>query len=399
MMQEINHKNNGNLSPVPRVLFIITQSEMGGAQRFLYNFLNRTADKYKILVATGSDGSQELTQRLNTISVETTTLKFLKREMSPLSDIRACYEIKKIIQDFKPDTLFLLSSKAGFIGSLTTRYLLGAAHPPKIIYRIGGWTFNDPWPKWKKRLWTSLEKRSAKWKDIVIVNNNHDLEQAKKIGIKPKNKIVLIHNGIDPYKLDFLSNDEAKFKLFEKLSRYSGKIFQTNTIIGTVANLYSTKGLKYLIEAAEHFKNNEGLIFVVIGDGKERVMLENMIREKGLTKNFFILGQIPDAHKLMPAFDIFVLPSVKEGFPWAIIEAMAAKIPVIATRVGAIPEIIENGKNGFIVESANPAALAGKIKELLANDHLRQELSIQGHQTVLFNFTEDKMIREIEILL
>ena len=101
----------------------------------------------------------------------------------------------------------------------------------------------------------------------------------------------------------------------------------------------------------------------------------------------------------MPAFDIFVLPSLKEGFPFALIEAMSAKVPVIATRVGAVPEIIDNGKNGFIVEPGNSASMAGKIKELLASDHLLKEFAIQGHQTVLFKFNEDRIIGEIEGVL
>ena len=123
------------------------------------------------------------------------------------------------------------------------------------------------------------------------------------------------------------------------------------------------------------------------------------IKDRGLEKKVFLLGQIQDGHQLMTAFDIFVLPSVKEGFPWALIEAMTAKIPVVATRVGAVPEIIEQGKNGFIVEPGNPAVLAGRIKEILSNDHLSKEFSIQGHQTVLFNFSEDKMVKEIEGVL
>lgn len=400
MSSEINHKK--------RILFIITQSEMGGAQRFLLNLLSRISNHYDIGVAfgsprqshakAGSDGGNELTDKLKSLNIEIFTLEKLRRDIDPINDIKAVFEIKKLIKNFKPDTLFLLSSKAGFIGSLTTYYLLHTTHP-RVIYRIGGWTFNDPWPKWKKKLWVKLEKLSAPWKNVIIVNNKHDLEQANKLAIKPREKIVLIHNGIDPYELGFLPRDEARVKLFEKLSRYSGKISQANTIVGTVANLYPAKGIKFLIETAEHFKNNGNTVFLVIGDGPLKKELVSSIKYYGLEKKVFLLGQLPDGYKFIPAFDIFVLPSVKEGFPWALIEAMAAKLPVIATRVGAVPEIIENGKNGFIVEPANPAALAGKIKELLANDHLRQEFAIQAHQTVLFNFSEDKMVKEIESLL
>jgi len=108
---------------------------------------------------------------------------------------------------------------------------------------------------------------------------------------------------------------------------------------------------------------------------------------------------MPEAYKFLTGFDIFVSPSLKEGFPWSILEAMAAKLPVIATQVGGVPEIIKNGHNGFIVKPGDGKAIAEKIKELIANDHLRQELSIKSHQTVLFDFTLDKMVSRIESLL
>ena len=411
------------MSEAKKILFIITQSEMGGAQRFLLNLLShilhqadplssknggglgtgQVSSRYEIMVATGSDGGGELADKLKSLNIEISTLENLKRDVNPINDIKAVFEIRKLIETFKPDTLFLLSSKAGFIGSLATCYMLHTTRP-RVIYRIGGWTFNDPWPRWKKKLWVWLERLSAPWKDIIIVNNQHDLEQASQLGIKPRGKLVLIHNGIDPYKLEFLPRDEARVKLFEKTNlkgvRYpSFKVPDPLTIIGTVANFYRTKGIEYLIEAAEYFKNNEGVVFVVIGDGPLKKELVSSIKYYGLEKKVFLLGQLTDGYKYMPAFDVFVLPSVKEGFPWAIIEAMSAKLPVVATRVGAVPEIIENGRNGFIVEPHNPAALAAKIKELLASDHLYKEFSIQGHQTVLFNFSEDKMLKEVEALL
>lgn len=385
-------------SPQKRILFIITQSDEGGAQRFLYNLLSRIANRYKVRVAIGSDGGKDLIEKLNGINVETLILKNLKRKISPMNDIRASFEIRDLMGEFQPDTLFLLSSKAGFIGSLALVFPSKIRHI-RIIYRIGGWTFNDPWPIWKKKLWIRLEKLSAGWKDIIIVNNRHDLAQANTLGIKPREKTVLIHNGLDPYKLDFLDRDEARVRLFEKISRHSGKIFQVNTIIGAVANFYPAKGLKSLVETAEYFKNTGEAVFVVIGDGPERQAIEEKIKEKGLEKKLFLLGQIKDGYKLMPAFDIFVLPSLKEGFPFALIEAMAAKLPVIATRVGAVPEIIENGKNGYIVEPDKPEQLVKRLKEIIGNDRLCQELGIQAHQTALFKFPLEKMIKEVESTL
>lgn len=389
-------KTHGDLKK--RVLFIITQSELGGAQRFLSNLashLNR--DIHEFLIAVGSSGNGDFLRVLKAGGIPFQTLKFLKREPS-LNDIKAVFEIRRLIKSYRPDVLFLNSSKAGFIGSLASVFPT-KINAMKVVYRIGGWTFNDPWPKWKKWLWIVFEWISAKWKDVIIVNNQRDLEQAKKLKIKPRGETVLVHNGIETYKLDLLPREEARKKLLEKTAKYSGKNIRSKNIIGTIANFYPTKGLEYLIQAADSFTDIDDSVFFIIGDGELRPELEKMIQNKGLGGKVFLLGQIHDAYKFLPAFDVFVLPSVKEGFPWALIEAMSAKLPVIATDVGAIPEIIDDRKNGLLIKPEDPAGLADKIKEVLENDHLKNELGIQAHQTVLFKFDLDKMVRKIEELL
>lgn len=377
---------------------MVTQSETGGAQKFLSNLISHLdRDIYEFMVAVGSSGNGDFLRILKAKDIPYQTLKFLKRE--PLqSNIRAIFEIRSLIKNYRPDVLFLNSSKAGFIGSLASVFPT-RINAMKVVYRIGGWTFNDPWPKWKRWLWIILEWLSAKWKDIIIVNNQHDLEQAKKLRIRPRVQTVLVHNGVETYKLDLMSKEEAREKLFEKASKHSGRNIRAKNIVGTIANFYPTKGLEYLIQAVDYFNNTDDSVFFIIGDGELKPELENMIREKGLEKKVFLLGQIPDAHRFLPALDVFVLPSVKEGFPWALIEAMSAKLPVIATDVGAAPEIIDDYKNGLLVKPRNPAELADKIKEVLSNDRLKNELGIQAHQTVLFKFELDKMVKQIEDLL
>ena len=370
-----------------RVLFVITQSDFGGAQQFLFQFLKHISkDVYEIHVATGSDGSGTFLKSLNSLNIPPLILSSLKRNISPISDILAVREIIKLINAFKPDTLFLLSSKAGFIGSMAAQW---SQSRPNVIYRIGGWTFNDPWPEWKKTLWRMFEKMSARWKDIIIVNNTHDLTQAKEIGIKPRRNIVLIHNGLDPYKIDFLEKTEARSQL---------GLPQTKKIIGTVANFYPTKGLEYLIEAAVKI-GREDIVWCVIGDGVGRRELEKLIKNKGLEGKVILSGPKEQAARYLNAFDLFVLPSVKEGFPWAVLEAMAAKLPVIATRVGAIPEIIEDGVSGYIIEPSNSDQIVERVTTLLDNESKAREMGIQAHQRVLFAFNIGTMITSIEELL
>lgn len=387
-------------SEIKRILFVITQSEFGGAQKFLYELTTRLdKEKYEILVASDSKEKSEFLNSLEQKGIKTKRLKFLKRRINPIFDCLGIIELMKLINKFKPDYLHLNSSKAGVLGSIAG-FKIKLLRPRKfkhlkIIYRIGGWSFNDPWPLWKKKLFIAVEKITARFKDVIVVNSKHDYEQAMRLKIKPIKDLKLIHNSIDALKIGFLPKDEARLKL---------KVSQTDFVIGTIANFYPTKGLQYLIEAAAKITNskkitaNSQVKFLIIGDGEERKKLKELIKEYGLKKEVILLGQITKAHKFMKAFDVFMLPSVKEGFPWVILEAMAAKVPVIATSIGAVPEIIENGKNGIIVEPKNPEQIAEAIKYLTDNEQVCWEFAFQAHQTVLFKFPIEKMVKETESL-
>ena len=403
MNAEINYFNV-NKNPKKRVLFIVTQSEFGGAQKFLYELTTRLdKNRYEILIAFDLGGKNDFLNSLEQKGLKTKQLKFLKRELNPVLDCLGIIELMKLINNFGPDYLHLNSSKAGALGSIAA-FKIKILRPKKlkVIYRIGGWTFNDPWAWWKKKLFILAEKITAKFKDVIVVNNKNDYDQAIRLKIKPKKELKLIYNGIDASKIEFLPREEARLKLFKKIGKSGhNNIFQMKFAVGIIANFYPTKGLEYLIEALNILNAKSQISdtkFLLIGDGPERAKLERKILDYGLKERIILLGRIPETFKYMKAFDVFVLPSVKEGFPWTILEAMAAKIPVIATSVGAVPEIIENGKNGIMVEPRNPGQLAKAIQYLLKNEKVKQELSLQGHQTVLFKFPIEKMIKETEEL-
>ena len=309
-----------------KALFIITQSEAGGAQRFLNELIpNLDKNKYDLMLAAGEEGNWESFEDLD---IDIKKLKYAKRNISLINDIRVVFEIRKLIKKYGPDVLFLNSSKTSIWGPLAVCFPTRLKPAPKIIYRIGGWSFNDPQPKFNKNLWIFLEKLFARFKDYIIVNNLHDFKQAEHLKIKPKRKVVLIHNGINIASLNFFSRQEARQKL---------NLSSEEFIVGTIANFYKTKGLKYLIEAASKI-NDENIKFVIIGDGRERKNLEAQIEKWDLKEKVILVGRKKDAYQHIKAFDVFVLPSVKEGFPWVLLEAMAARIPIITTNAGATPD-------------------------------------------------------------
>jgi glycosyltransferase involved in cell wall biosynthesis len=378
-----------------RIFCVITQGGLGGAQQFviqLARYLN--VDKFDLHIVWGSDSGTAIGRHLPS-HVTYSAARHLLRSVSPISDLRAVWELRAMMVHYRPDVILCISSKAGFIASLAARIAQSQLRQTKVIYRIGGWTFNDPWPAWKRKGYLWLERLSARWKDYIVVNNTHDLDQARTLGIRPRSKVVRIYNGIEPY-LDLLPRDQALAALRSRMpERYRDKPY--DWMIGTVANLYPAKDLSTLVRAAELAPKN--VRFIVIGEGHQRAELERQIIECDLSDRFFLLGGMNEAYKYLSALDVFVLSSVKEGFPWSVLEAMTAKVPVISTSVGAIPEMIENHISGILVQPGSSDQIAGAIMELLDNDRLRRELAIQAHQQVITQFSLRAMIDQYERLL
>lgn len=365
-----------------KIIFLVTQSEMGGAQRYIYEMArNLDKAKYEILVAAGQ-GDGELFRKLQLTDIRCLQLKQMQRAPWPWQVFLAIGEIYSLLKKEKPDVLFLCSTTAGLLGSIATLF---SRDRVSVIYRIGGWAFRDPRPFWKNWLILLAEKLTAPLKDKIIVNSEIDRKLTLKYKIAPPEKIVKIYNGIDVNSLEFLSREEAR----ESLQRTVLCNLQRTVLVGCVANFYKTKGLEYLIEAATRpgFPRRPGLQILIIGEGKERPKLEALIKKHRLENQVFLVGRIPDAYKYLKAFDVFVLPSLKEGFPWIILEAVAAEIPIVATKVGAIPEILPQE---FLVEPKNSQALVKKISQMLehpAKAKLKPE------------FTSQKMVEGTEKLL
>lgn len=365
-----------------KILFIVTQSQWGGAQRHVYDLAVNLKNEFDITVVFGE--KKELFDRLGKEKIKTIPLPYLKRNISFINDLLAFSELIKVIKREKPEIIHLNSSKAGILGSLAAK--LGGVK--RVVYTAHGWVFNEPLSCWLKFFYFWLEKISASWKDKIVCVSEFDRQIAIEKNLCRPVKLITIHNGIDP-KINFLPKDEAINYLKSKICHLS-----SNTkIAGCIANFYKTKGLKYLIEAAKTINNPE-LAFIVIGEGEERKNLENLIKKCGLENNFFLLGNTANAAQYLKAFDLFVLPSLKEGFPYTILEAMAAQIPIITTKVGGIPEIIENNRTGILVDSKNPQQLAEKIAWLLDNPQIAADYGLKAREKLEKDFELKLMLKK-----
>ena len=283
--------------------------------------------------------------------IEVIQLQHLVRRISPYHDILAVFELAQLYKKLQPDVVHLNSSKAGIIGSLAK--LLSNV---KIVYTVHGWVFNESLSPFKKKFYQWLEKLTAAWKDQLILLSSQEHAVAREVLMIPEKKLTTIPHGVS------LPNQISREKAHEELSYIVPAIARANYLFCTIANYYPTKGLDTLVKAVAQKKQElTNACFLIIGEGQERARLKSMIAEKGLDEIIFLTGTVQEAARLLPAFDVFVLPSRKEGLPYAVLEALAAKVPVIATRVGGIPSLIENKKSGLLVEPDSVGELADAL--------------------------------------
>ncbi|HBT20538.1 MAG TPA: hypothetical protein DEA47_04130 [Peptococcaceae bacterium] len=168
-------------------------------------------------------------------------------------------------------------------------------------------------------------------------------------------------------------------------------------VVGTAVRLIPSKGVSYFIEAAVEIKKRFPCTqFVVLGDGPERTKLERRAKSLSLYPNIKFLGYRRDFHGILPVINIFVMPSLMEGQSIAVLEAMAARRPVVAFAVGGIPEIISHNRTGILVPHVNSHSLARAVLELMENPYKAEKLGNNARDLIEEKFSQDTMVRKIE---
>lgn len=368
-----------------KILYLITQSEFGGAQRYIFDLANNLKNDWQIDVASGIDGDSTIfIEKLKSINVDHYPINSLKRDIHLASDWKATQEIKDLIKKINPDVIHLNSTKISIVGVAAC---LLAGYKGRIVYTAHGWVFNEPMSASKRWLYKNLEKYFAIPKNKIICLNKKEYNQAKNTLNINSEKLSIIYHG--PMSISLMDKMLARQKLNLSSRKFA---------VGLIGNFYATKGLSYFIDAAkiisQEFKLD--IKFVIIGEGHLRTELEKQISDNRLQDIIHLTGAIDQAATILPAFDIYVCSSVKEGFPYSILEAMSARLPIIATRVGGIPEMITDGADGLLVESKNSHQLAQAIKKLYEDQELRNELATAAKKTVEEKFTIKKMVKETE---
>ena len=379
-----------------KILYFITKSNFGGAQRYVYDLATAMPkDSYKVTVLMGGKGL--LKEKLESEGVRTITLPQLERDIHVWNDIKTFFALIQLLRKERPDIIHLNSSKAGILGALATRLCNLSkvkGQRSKVIFTAHGWAFNENRPSLEKLFFLLLH-----WKTILFSHRTIMVSETtkKQVAFLPfiRKKIIVIPNSIK--KPTFETRESARSFL---ASRSEGLRFGSERLwIGSIAELHTTKGLSYAISALALLKERiPNVAYVIVGEGEERQNLEQEIKRHGLEKNVFLAGFIENAARYLSAFDIFLLPSLSEASPYAPLEAGYAKLPIVASKVGGIPELITNKKSGILVEARDSHVIAESIGELASHPQLQKKYGEELCRFIEKNLPFEAMIQKtIEI--
>ncbi len=363
-----------------KILYLITKSNFGGAQKYVFELAVATkVAGHDVAVAAGGTGAAgattgHLIERLNVADIKAFSIKHFMRDMSPLNDILAFFEIWQLLRRHQPDVLHVTSSKAGGIGALAGR-LCGIK---RIVFTSHGLTIDEVWrPEWQKILiyigtWATLRLTHH---SIMISTETY--ERTKKMPFI-QDRVSLIKNGIA--NIDFIDRAEARTKLAPDVSPQA-------IWIGGIGELHPNKNWSVAIVAMISLPQSAHLF--IIGEGEEDVQLNQLVNKHQLQDRVHLLGYV-DGAKYLKAFDIFVLPSKKEGLPYVLLEAGLAGLAVIASDLPGNRDIIPSGETGLLVEPTSKL-VATTMEMLIRDEGMRRQLGVNLKRNIEHNFSVRQM--------
>lgn len=365
-----------------KILYGITKSNFGGAQRYVFD-LAMGAQKAGHDVTVFCGGTDLLYQKLVAEGINTCSIDALGRDVS-LGDLESFLEIRRIVKDIAPDVLHLNSSKVGAMGAVIGR-ILGV---DTVVFTAHGWAFNESRPYIEKILLKFAYWVCMMFSHIVICVSGGTKQHVAHWPFI-KQKLIVIRNGIENFTL-----------LPQRAAR---KILAQDTaldtyVVGTISELHHIKGLDVLLRSWSEFRAHHDGTLIIIGNGEEKEELQNMANLLGISDSVIWAGFIEDARTYLSALDLFILASRSEAFPYSPLEAGHAGLPVIATTVGGVPEIIHDGETGLLVPPEDPVGLLAAIVRLTNDRPFAESLGENLKKFVDTEYSRDRMVRATLIM-
>jgi glycosyltransferase involved in cell wall biosynthesis len=312
----------------------------------------------------------------------------MRRAVRPWNDVAGLWKLTRLIHRGRYDVVHGHSSKAGFLarvaGWLTRR---------PALYTPNGLYFLRLAPGWRRSLYVALERIARPFTTAFIAVSESERQVALREKLVSPERIVVIPSGVEPEA--FVHPVHARAHVRAELG-----ISLDATVIGTVSRMTHQKDPHCLVRAMREIadRTTRPVYLVWVGDGALAADVARLVSECGLESACRLLGFRRDARAVMCAFDVFALTSRYEGLPYAVLEAMALGLPVVATDVVGTRDLVTNGVNGYLVPPETPTAVADALLRLVENDGLRAELGERARKLVADRFTVDAMVRPLEAL-
>ena len=367
-----------------RIIWIIDSLKPGGAEQLMPMMLthfDRESYEHRVCVLQVRKGNPVALELENHgIPVD---LVLVRKMRNPIN----IFHLLKYLKIHSPDLVHTqlefsdilgnIAAKMIHIPSVSTLHTLEVPQKRKYAY----WRLNLKWFVLKY------------FCDAILTVSKKTREHHLQYGKLPQHKIKTIYNGIQLsrfQKRNQHSLDQIKLELGLK---------SHNIVITTVAVLREQKGIQYMFKALpEILRHIPNLTYLVVGDGKYATSLQDLVAELHINNHVIFAGHRTDIPDILALSDLFVLPSLGDALPTVLIEALAAETPVIATQVGGIPEIIEDGSNGLLVPSSDSKSLAEACLKILKDRELSHRLTANGLETAKHRFDVKVQVGQLENL-
>jgi glycosyltransferase involved in cell wall biosynthesis len=361
-------------SSLIRVLHLIETGGPGGAERMLLSLAGNLGDGYESTVGLGRPGWLQAQVKSSGLSCELVGGNGLG-DLGVITTLTRLARIKNI--DVIHAHEFYMNAIGSVVSSLTGVPLIATVHG-KSYY-----------PE-KRRRCAAYRMVAVKAGRMVVVSQDLKSFFCRSTGIQA-DRVQVVYNGIDSQPLSGFTRDP-------ELLRSCG-IPRDALIVGTVGNLYPVKGHIHLIRAIPMIlKQRSNTHIVILGRGAQDELLRSEAVALGVQGHMHLLGYREDTPRWLAAMDIFTLPSLSEGLPLSLLEAMGAGVPVVVTAVGGMPEVVTHGTTGLIVPPADSQALASTISSLLSNRPYAAELGAAGRRLVSEHFSMHRMVQDYQSL-
>ena len=382
-----------------KIIHIITRMDMGGsAQNTLLTALHHDCQHYNVWLIKGSTLESAMTKAETKLvedqlvtakkqGIEIIDVPSLVRRISPINDLRALLTLFRHIRYVEPHIVHTHTSKAGILGRLAA----WLARVPIVIHTPHGHVFYGHFSPPLSRLFLQVEKLLSRITHHHIALTPEEGNDYLTLKVSEPNNTSIIHSGVDLNRFQNGENERSR-------KRKELGISPDALVVGFSGWLLPIKGVNFLVEAmARVVLEHPNTLLVLVGKGEEKENLRKQVENLGLEDKVLFLGWRPDVNEIMGCFDILVLPSLNEGMGRVLVEAMSAGLPIVASRVGGIPDLVKHGENGLLVPPANAAALEQAISDLLSDRGRRKRMGETGKR-LCRPYSVEAMVEQIDNL-